>query len=388
MHYKKSSSLYVFPFQINSYGFQADCPHLFHNANFPSWHIFLLPSFFPSFTLYTQVGENDNKVKSYQRLQLKSGVGPESFAFDCNGEGPYTGISDGRILKWQGQSHGWTEFAVTSQNRRREICDGSNNPTLEHVCGRPLGLQFNKKTCELYIADAYFGLLKVGPRGGVATPLATSAEGVRFWFTNAVDIDQENGLVYFTDSSIWFQRWAYLLLLLSGDNTGRLMKYNPQNGEVTVLLRGLKMANGVALSKDNTYILVAETTRSRILRYWLQGPKARTSDVFSQLSGHPDNIKRNSKGEYWVALNNGRGRLAKSIDSNPQTTAQSDTISTTMTFSMDDTVAARLDDKGKVVEALRSNNGRNLESVSEVDENNGTLWIGSVVMPYVSLSTI
>ncbi|GAY69494.1 hypothetical protein CUMW_289820, partial [Citrus unshiu] len=33
-------------------------------------------------------------------LQLPPGVvGPESLAFDCNGEGPYAGVSDGRILK-------------------------------------------------------------------------------------------------------------------------------------------------------------------------------------------------------------------------------------------------------------------------------------------------
>ncbi|KAL2984505.1 hypothetical protein AAZX31_12G091800 [Glycine max] len=30
----------------------------------------------------------------------------------------------------------------------------------EHICGRPLGLRFDKKTGDLYIADAYFGLLK------------------------------------------------------------------------------------------------------------------------------------------------------------------------------------------------------------------------------------
>ena len=36
------------------------------------------------------------------------------------------------------------------------------------ACGRPLGLKFNEATCDLYIADAYFGLLVVGHNGGVA----------------------------------------------------------------------------------------------------------------------------------------------------------------------------------------------------------------------------
>lgn len=90
--------------------------------------------------------------------------------------------------------------------RNKKLCDGLTNDKMESMCGRPLGLKFNTLTCELYIADAYFGLLVVGPSGGVAKQLATSAEGVPFRFTNALDIDTKTGEVYFTDSSILFQR--------------------------------------------------------------------------------------------------------------------------------------------------------------------------------------
>ena len=91
------------------------------------------------------------------------------------------------------------------------MCDGSTNPDNEPICGRPLGLKFNTATCDLYIADAYFGLVKVGPNGGVAQKLATSADGIPLHFTNALDIDSETGVVYFTDSSILFQRrFVYL----------------------------------------------------------------------------------------------------------------------------------------------------------------------------------
>eukprot|EP00267_Zea_mays_P056136 XP_023156172.1 protein STRICTOSIDINE SYNTHASE-LIKE 3-like [Zea mays] len=58
----------------------------------------------------------------------------------------------------------------------------------EHICNRPLGLCFDN-TGDLYIIDAYFGLLKVCPEGGLATPLATEAEGVRFNFTNDLDLE-------------------------------------------------------------------------------------------------------------------------------------------------------------------------------------------------------
>lgn len=50
-------------------------------------------------------------------LHVAGAVGPESLVFDAHGGGPYTGVADGRILKWEGEQQGWTEFAFTSSNR-------------------------------------------------------------------------------------------------------------------------------------------------------------------------------------------------------------------------------------------------------------------------------
>ena len=68
-----------------------------------------------------------------------------------------------------------------------------------------MGLRFDKRTGDLYIADANFGLLKVGPEGGLATQITNVAEGVPFRFTNDLEID-EHGNVYFTDSSTIYHR--------------------------------------------------------------------------------------------------------------------------------------------------------------------------------------
>ncbi|KAF8378501.1 hypothetical protein HHK36_029843 [Tetracentron sinense] len=243
-------------------------------------------------------------LESCYKLQLPSPVlGPEALAFDRNSEGPYTGVSDGRVLKWKGSSLGFVDFAITSQNRSKELCDGSSDPALENNCGRSLGLGFYNRTGELSIADAYFGLLVVGSNGGVATQLATSAEGVPFRFLNSLDVDQGTGIVYFTDASARFQR--------SGDMTGRLMKYNPMTKQVTVLLRGLAFAAGTAVSKDGAFVVVTEAIASRIVRFWLQGPKANTSEVFAQLLVQPDNIKSNARGDFWVAANTGKEECRK-----------------------------------------------------------------------------
>jgi len=54
----------------------------------------------------------------------------------------------------------------------RVACDGKTNyDDLGATCGRSLGLDFNPGTQQLYVADAYVGLMVVGPEGGLATQL-------------------------------------------------------------------------------------------------------------------------------------------------------------------------------------------------------------------------
>jgi sugar lactone lactonase YvrE len=106
------------------------------------------------------------------------------------------------------------------------VCD-EHPPSLhnEHVCGRPLGLRFDKHD-NLYIADAYFGLLVMGPEGGVAKVVSTLAEGIPFKFVNDLDLD-ENGTIYFTDSSARRPRRWPQMPLLKNKTMGHEMRLNP-----------------------------------------------------------------------------------------------------------------------------------------------------------------
>src|SRR4029077_10758201 len=91
--------------------------------------------------------------------------------------------------------------------------------------------------------------------------------------------------------------------LLAHDASGRLMQFNVTTGQTRVLLKGLHFANGVAVGPDDAYVLVAETGEYRVLRYWLKGDKAGTSDVFiDNLPGFPDNITYNNRDRFWLAL--------------------------------------------------------------------------------------
>lgn len=330
-----------------------------------------------------------DQLSTAEIIPLVGATGPESLAFDPNGGGPYTGVADGRILKWEGHGKGWVDFATSTS--QREECFRPFAPQLEHICGRPLGLRFNQKNGDLYIADAYLGLLVVGATGGLATPLVTEVQGAALRFTNDMDIDEHEAVIYFTDSSTVFYRRQFIALLLSGDKTGRLMKYDIARKEVTVLLRGLAFANGVVLSKDHSFVLVAETSTCRIMRYWLRGPNSGKHDVFAKLPGFPDNIRRSSEGGFWVALHSKLGVVSELATSNRSLGK----ALLKLPISMENlhhilvggphATAIKLSEEGKVLEVLEDAEGKRLRFISEVDERQEKLWIASVMTPFLGV---
>ncbi|XP_047332540.1 protein STRICTOSIDINE SYNTHASE-LIKE 2-like [Impatiens glandulifera] len=321
---------------------------------------------------------------------IDGAVGPESLAFDPNGGGPYAGVSDGRIIKWIPDQRRWIDFALTSS--QREGCLGQHNHVeREHICGRPLGLRFNKRTGDLYVADAYMGLLVVGPNGGLGSVIATEAQGIPFKCTNAIDIDQTTGEVYFTDSSSIYPRRNYLSTILGNDYTGRLMKYNPATNQVSVLLTNLSFANGVALHEKNDFVLVAESNTRRIHRLWLQTNKVGQSDIFAELPGFPDNIRRReNKGGYWVGIHGKRTKVSDWVQSNPWfgKLVLGLNIDMTRAYSRSSErrsvgLALRLGENGEVVEVWEDKEKNGFKFVSEVDEIDGVLWIGSLISGFV-----
>ncbi|KAM0926936.1 hypothetical protein ACQ4PT_003088 [Festuca glaucescens] len=301
------------------------------------------------------------------RLLLPSGVtGAESLAFDARGQGPYAGVSDGRVLKWGGCAVGWTTFAHRANYRKLPLCTMPVAPSeeTESLCGRPLGLAFHRNSGDLYIADAYKGLMRVGPDGGEAEVLATGVDGVPFNFVNGIDVDQATGDVYFTDSSLTYPRRFNTEIMMNADATGRLLKYDAGTKQVIVLKDGLPYPNGVAVSHDTTYVVVAHTVPCQAHKYYLQGPKAGQYELMADLPGYPDNVRRDGKGGFWVALNQEKGR--------PNAT----------TTPVKHLVGVRLDGHGVEVEELTAAKGVTL---SEVTERNGTLWLGSVELDYIGL---
>ncbi|XP_047328365.1 protein STRICTOSIDINE SYNTHASE-LIKE 3-like [Impatiens glandulifera] len=346
----------------------------------------------PSWSEVPKEIDTENLLQKSEIKFLNQIQGPESMAFDPLGRGPYTGVADGRILFWNGEA--WTDFAYTSPNRS-EICDPK--PSFlsylkhEHICGRPLGLRFDKKTGDLYIADAYFGLLKVGPEGGLATSLTTEAEGIPLRFTNDLDIDEE-GNIYFTDSSIKFQRRNFLQLVFSSEDSGRVLKYNPTTKDTTVLVRNVQFPNGVSLSKDGSFFVFCEGSLGRLSKYWLKGEKAGSKEVMAILPGFPDNVRTNEKGEFWVAIHCRRNIYAYICGLYPKLRMflLRLPIPAKIHYLLQiggrlHAVAVKFSPEGKLLTILEDRQGKVVKVISEVEEKDGKLWMGSVLMNYVAV---
>lgn len=225
----------------------------------------------PAMTGVLEPNDTLMKAELLGRGQLH---GPEDTAVDAQGR-VYAGLHDGRIVRIE--------------------ADGSV-ATFVDTQGRPLGMAFDA-TGNLIVADAYKGLLSIDPQGQIKV-LTTEAEGVPFKFTDDLDI-ASNGTIYFSDASSRFEQPDYLLDLLEARPHGRLLSYNPNSGETRVLLKDLYFANGVALSANEDFVLVNETYRYRITRYWLKGEQAGTHDVFiDNLPGLPDNLQGDRAGTF------------------------------------------------------------------------------------------
>lgn len=193
----------------------------------------------------------------------------------------------------------------------RVHADGSDPQVVANTGGRPLGLDWMPDG-RLAVCDSDRGLLAIDLRSGVVDLLADSVDGERMLVCNNLSVARD-GTIYFSDSSRRHSLAAIQADIVEHIPTGRLLQRDP-DGRVHVLMTGLQFANGVVLSADESFVLVAETGGSCIRRYWLAGAARGRSEVFaSQLPGLPDNMSLGSDGLFWVALPSATDRRLQAV---------------------------------------------------------------------------
>ena len=182
------------------------------------------------------------------------------------------------------------------------------------VGGRPLGIEFDSDG-SLFVANAYLGLQRVSPTGEVSLVLS-EIDGQPLVYADDVAVAAD-GTVYFSEASTKFGAEAAdgtldasLLDILEHGGHGLIVAWDPASGEAEVILDGLNFANGVAISDDQQYLLIAETGSYRILKHWLGGPRAGETEVLIQnLPGFPEHINNGMNERFWIGLVSPRSAL-------------------------------------------------------------------------------
>ena len=179
--------------------------------------------------------------------------------------------------------------------------------TLFETGGRPLGLAIAPDGT-LYVADAYLGLLRWSD--GALETLVDEVDGAPLRYANSVSVASD-GVVYFTQSTRRFDPVALRSTLEASVRdisehrlTGRLLVWRPETGAAETVAEGFNFANGVALSEDESFLILAETGYYRLWRIELAGPDrgARTV-LIDNLPAFPDNVKRDPSGDlFWVGM--------------------------------------------------------------------------------------
>lgn len=313
---------------------------------------------------FTGPFRQNSRLAPVERLNLGQGHAPEDVAIDAEGR-IYAGFEDGRIVQLQP--------------------DGTQPRVFANTHGRPLGLVFDRDG-NLLVTDALKGLLSIN-KAGELNLLTAEVDGEKFGCLNDLDVAAD-GTIYFTEASHKFPMSQHVSDLLEHQPNGRLLAWDPKTQKARTLLPDIYFANGVAVSPDQSFVLVAETGKYRVRRVWLTGPKQGQADVFiDNLPGFPDGISANGsdgvssndKSRFWLALVTPRQklfdrllpypflrkvvyRLPKSLQPAPQRYS----------------FVIALDAQARVIENLQNGAPDCYAQIANVIEHRGALYFGSI----------
>ena len=178
---------------------------------------------------------------------------------------------------------------------------------------------------------------------------------------------------------------------LSGTKVGRVIRYDMKKKEAKVIMDKLRLPNGLALSKNGSFVVTCESSTNICQRIWVKGPKSGTNEVFATLPGSPDNIRRTPTGDFWVALHCKKNLFTRAVLIHTwvgrffMNTMKMETVIHFMNGGKPHGIVVKLSgETGEILEILEDSEGKTVKYVSEAYETkDGKLWIGSVYWPAV-----
>lgn len=321
-------------------------------------------------TEFNGITSLNEKLTASQKISLNGRYGPEDIVFDSTGN-MYTGVhkkendfSDGQILK---------------------IDSAGKIETFYNAGSWVAGLHFDAEG-NLIALSHKEGLISITQDKKVTVLANKDENGKPFLIPNGLDIASD-GKIYFSNTS---EQSAYNIrygkkIILEMLPLGGFYCYDPSLKTVKTLISGTYFGNGVVVSKDESHVLMVETAKYRVLRYWLKGDKAGQTDTFiDNLPGFPNGISIREDGSYWLGFSTKRSDDLDKIHSKPGMKKlvyalpnflqpKAEKFGMVMNISQD----------GKILRTLFDTKGIVMPEAGAVKEHNGFLYLGGDVVPHI-----
>jgi sugar lactone lactonase YvrE len=314
-------------------------------------------------------------------------AGPETVLFVNNSM--YTGLTNGQLVRVDDNGNAHKIAQIGDQN-----CDDLHSIHSKYECGRPLGLRY--KSNFIYLADAYHGIYKVNLETN-EKHVVISANDKRFneplKFIDDLDIDQDDN-IYFTVSTRKRELHESVELHVETIPDGRVFSYNEKTNELSLLIDNMIFPNGIQLSPNNEFLIVAEHGMARLVKYYLKGPRKGQTEIMAHLPGFPDNIRLSDHNTLFVAL-----VLVR--NPKPYRTTMLDLLGE---YPLVRTIIGRIIDlekvilklpkygllveydfDGNILKSFHDPTGKIIELVTCVTQHNNKLYIGSFIHDYIGV---
>ena len=310
-------------------------------------------------------------LKSVEPISLAGWYGAEDMVFDEEGN-LYTGVhkgeddfSDGKILK---------------------ISPSGKVEVFYHAGSWVAGLHFDKNK-NLIALSHKEGLISISPSAEVRILADRDGQGRPFLIPNGLDIASD-GKIYFSNTS---SESAYDIkygrkLILEMRPQGGLYQYNPQTGKVKTLIDGTYFGNGVVLSRDESFLLMTETTKYRVLRYGLKGANRGKTEIFMEnLPGFPNGISIREDGSFWLGFTTRRNDALDNIHHKKGMKKFLYGLPAFLQPKADRFgMVMHVSEQGEVLNTMFDPDGEQVPEAGAVKEHKGYLYLGGDVVSHIS----
>jgi sugar lactone lactonase YvrE len=247
------------------------------------------------------------------------------------------------------------------------------------------GLHFDKQG-NLIALSHKEGLISISPQKKVTILANKDEKGNTFFIPNGMDIDSKEN-IYFTNTSSespYTIKYGRKLILEMKPNGG-LYHYNPATKEIKTMIDGTYFGNGVVISKDESFLLMVETTKYRILKYWLKGEKAGKTEIFiDNLHGFPNGISVREDGTFWLGFTTKRNDALDKIHPKPSMKKFVYGLPKCLQPKEDKFgMVMHISENGVILNTFFDTTGISMPEAGSVKEEKGFLYMGGDNLPYI-----